>query len=90
MSDSPAVPSPNEKKENVHVKAMNEHHEKAHSHLRQAHAAAGSKAARMHITQAGMALTSLHKSAKQAMGAEGKGNGNEYDSDMNGEYTGRG
>ena len=88
MSDN-AVPSPHEKKENVHVKAMRESHDKAHSHLRQAHAAAGSKAARMHITQAGMELTKLHKSAKQALGSEGKGDGDQYDGDMNGEYTGR-
>ncbi len=87
----PAPSNPEDKKENVHVKAMNEHHQKAHMHLRQAHAAAGSKAARMHITQAGMALTSLHKSAKQAMAADGKGGEvSEYDSDANGHYGGNG
>lgn len=85
MSDH-ATPCPPGSKENVHAKSMREHHEKAHSHLRQAHAAAGSKAARMHITQAGMAITNLHKSAKQALAAEGKGTGEEYDGDSNGEY----
>ena len=93
---SKAVPSEaNEKKDketkaDQHAEALNDHHDKAHHHLKAAHAAAGTAAARHHINQAGMALTALHRTAKTAMAAKGHMPTDSYDAASNGEYAGKG